>query len=64
MFTFRGHTHYVLLAVQVDGDAVQDISWRGLRSSGGGLKIKEQIEGGRSFLPHRGLETAEWRWFQ
>ena len=32
-------------------------------SSGGGLKIKEQIEGGRHSLPHRGRETAEWRRF-
>ena len=40
------------------GNAVQDISWPGLQSSGGGLKIKE-IEGGRHSLPHRGHEAAE-----
>ena len=50
---------YGLLVIQLDGDAVQDISWPGLRSSGGGLKIKEQIEGGRHSLPHRGHQAAE-----
>ncbi len=48
----------MLLAVPVDGDAVQEISWPGLRSSGGGLKINE-IEGGRRSLPHRGHQAAE-----
>ena len=51
-----------LHVMQLDRDAVQDISWPGLRSSGGGLKIKE-IEGGRHSLPHRGHEAAEWRRF-
>ena len=51
-----------LHVTQLDGDAVQDISWPGLRSSGGGLKIKE-IEGGRHSLPHRGREITEWRRF-
>ena len=44
--------------MKVDGDAAQDTSWPSLRSSGGGLKIKE-IEGGRRSLPHRGHEAAE-----
>ena len=57
MFTFRGHTQYVLLAMQLDGDTVQDLSWPGLRSSGGDLKIKE-IEGGRRSPPHRGHQAA------
>ncbi len=59
MFTFRGHTHYLLLAVQVDGDGVQDISWPGLQSSSGDLDIKKAIEGGRRSLPRCGHETAE-----
>ncbi len=58
MFTFREHTHNVLLTVQFDGHAVQDISWRGLRSSGGGL-YNEGFEGGRRNPPRRGHETAE-----
>ena len=44
--------------MQVDGDAVQDISWPSLRSSGGGL-YNEGFECGRRSLPHRGHETAE-----
>ncbi len=46
------------LATQFDGDAVQDISWPSLRSSGGGL-YKKAIEGGRRSLPHRGHQAAE-----
>ncbi len=48
----------MLLAVQVDDDAVQDISWPGLRSSGGGL-YNEAIEGGRRSLSRRGHQAAE-----
>ncbi len=58
MFTFRGHTHCVLLVAQLDGDAVQDISWPGLQAPVEAY-IKEGFEGGRHSLPHRGHEAAE-----
>jgi hypothetical protein len=58
MFTFRGHTHCVLLGVQVDGDAVQDIPWRSLQAPVE-TYIKKGIEGGRRSPPRRGHETAE-----
>ncbi len=58
MFTFRGHTHYVPLAVQVDGDAVQDISWPSLQAPVE-ANIKKAIEGGRRSPPSRGHEAAE-----
>ncbi len=45
--------------MQLDGDAVQDISWPGLQSSSGDLYIKKAIEGGRRSLPRRDHETAE-----
>ena len=48
-----------LHVVQLDGDAVQDISWRSLQSSSGDLYIRKAIEGGRRCLPSRGRETAE-----
>ncbi len=48
----------MLLAMQLDGDAVQDISSPGLRSSGGGL-YNEGFEGGRRSPPRRGHEAAE-----
>ncbi len=59
---FRGHTHYVLLAVQLDGDTVQDISSPGLQAPGEAY-IKEGFECRRRSLPHRGHEAAEWRRF-
>ncbi len=46
------------LAIQVDGDAVQDISWRGLQAPLEAY-IKEGFECGRRSLPHRGHKTAE-----
>ncbi len=44
--------------MQLDGDAIQDISWPGLQAPGEAYN-KEGFEGGRRSLPHRGLETAE-----
>ena len=58
MFTFRAHTHYVLLAMQIDGDAVQDISWPGLQAPVEAYKRK-QLRAGAAALPSRGHESAE-----
>ncbi len=58
MFTFRGHTHYVLLAMQVDDDSPRHIL-AGSPTAPVETYIRKGIEGGRRSLPHRGHEAAE-----
>ncbi len=58
MFTFREHTHYVLLAVQVDGDSPRHIL-TGSPTAPVETYIKKAIERGRHSLPDRGHEAAE-----
>ncbi len=48
----------MLLPLQVDGDAVQDISSPGLQAPVEAY-IKEGVECGRRTLPHRGHQAAE-----
>ncbi len=52
-----------LHVMQLDGDAIQDIFWRGLQTAPAETYIKKAIECGRHSLPHRGHEAAEWRRF-
>ncbi len=52
-----------LHVMQVDGDAVQDISWPSLQKLRWRPMIKKGIECGRHSPPHRGHEAAEWRRF-
>ncbi len=62
MFTFREHTHYVLLAMQVDGDAVQDISCPGLQAPVEAYKKKELRAGATAHLT-AGMKPRKWRRF-
>lgn len=52
-----------LHVMQLDGDAVQDISWPSLQAPVEAYILKKAIEGGRHSLPHRGHQAVEWRRF-
>ncbi len=60
---FRRPTpHYVLLAVQVDGDAVQDISWPGLQAPVEAYIRKDLSAGAAAYLAVV-VASRKWRRF-